>query len=399
MTPSGDNARSRSWLPWSGMTQVEIVDLYTRQSLYLIFVLTSALFLAGSGPQVETEFLVPMLVGGAVVIGLGVWAMSAVYDQYPTPWPLPRPAFVLLGGGLLYAALALIAWPVDPRTSALAVVIMAVAISIGSLPDNRISAAVIGGGAVLGVLNDLSWESVGAGLFLSILFVFTGRASMWLFGIVRDLDDARQAQSELAVMEERLRFSRDVHDVLGRRLSTIAVQAELAATLAQRGDDRAPERMLEVREIAHQALREARELARGYRATDFRQELDGARSLLRSAGIDVQLAVDDLPLGWEEPAGWVVREAVTNILRHSAATTVEVTFDDGALRVSNDGVRAAPAGADAGDGTGLQSLRERLAPLGSTLTAEPADGGGWMVVAAFPNAGPLSAKAAAGGVA
>ena len=69
--------------------------------------------------------------------------------------------------------------------------------------------------------------------------------------------------------EERLRFSRDVHDVLGRRLSTIAVQAELAATLAARGDERAAERMLEVRAVAHDALREARELARGYRATDF----------------------------------------------------------------------------------------------------------------------------------
>ena len=133
---------------------------------------------------------------------------------------------------------------------------------------------------------------------------FSGRASMWLYGIVRELDEANDAQARLAVAEERLRFSRDVHDILGRRLSTIAVQAELAATLSARGDERAAERMLEVRGVAHEALREARELARGYRPTDLHKELEGARSLLRSAGIDVQLDVDSCRgPGTRRPAG------------------------------------------------------------------------------------------------
>ena len=97
--------------------------------------------------------------------------------------------------------------------------------------------------------------------------------------------------------------------------------------------------MLEVRAVAHEALREARELARGYRATDFLKELEGARSLLRSAGIEVRLSVDAMPRAWHEAAGWVVRESVTNVLRHSSASVVEIAFADGRLRVDNDGAR------------------------------------------------------------
>ena len=212
---------------------------------------------------------------------------------------------------------------------------------------------------------------------------------MWLLGIVNDLEEASHAKAQLAVVEERLRFSRDVHDVLGRRLSTIAVQSELAATLAARGDERAAERMLEVRAVAHEALREARELARGYRATDFLKELDGARSLLRSAGIEVRLSVDAMPRAWHEAAGWVVRESVTNVLRHSNASLVEIAYADGAAA---GGQRRRPAERLADDGSGLRGLRERLAPLGASLDARPDGDGRWLVVAGLPGSGPLSAN-------
>ena len=211
------------------------------------------------------------------------------------------------------------------------------------------------------------------------------RASLWLLGIVQDLDDASHAKAQLAVVEERLRFSRDVHDVLGRRLSTIAVQAELAATLAARGDERAAERMLEVRGVAHEALREARELARGYRATDFLNELDGARSLLRSAGIEVRAGVDTMPRAWHEAAGWVVRESVTNVLRHSSASVVEISYADG--RAAGGQRRrprfatppTAPACAACASGS------RRSAPRSS----RGADGDGrWLVVAQLPGLRP-----------
>ena len=146
------------------------------------------------------------------------------------------------------------------------------------------------------------------------------QSSLWLLELVYELERSRDTQAALAVAEERLRFSRDVHDVMGRQLSTIAVQAELAATLAERGDPRAPRHILEVRETAHEALREARELARGYRPLDLLAETNGAVSLLESAGITATADLAGLPQAWHEPVARVVREAMTNVLRHSSAT-------------------------------------------------------------------------------
>ncbi len=188
--------------------------------------------------------------------------------------------------------------------------------------------------------------------------------------MVTELDRARATEAALAVAEERLRFSRDVHDVLGRRLSTIAVQAELAATLTTRGDERGPEQMLLVRETAHEALREARELARGYRPLDLDTEVDGAVSLLRSAGVSASADLADLPEAWHEPMARVIREAVTNVLRHSSATRVEMRYADGAVVIRNDGLTTSPR-PRLDEGSGLAGLAEHLAPLGAVLTAEP----------------------------
>ena len=123
--------------------------------------------------------------------------------------------------------------------------------------------------------------------------------------------------------------------------------------------------MLEVRETAHTALREARELARGYRPTNLTQELEGARSLLGSAGIEARIDVSGVPDSLEEPAAWTVREAVTNVLRHSAATWVAITWSAPHLDIENDG---APD-TDPGTGAGLNGLRERLAPSGGSIEA------------------------------
>jgi len=222
---------------------------------------------------------------------------------------------------------------------------------------------------------DMTVTVVAAAAFV----VFTVRVSLWVVGVVREIDGARATQAALAVAEERLRFSRDVHDVMGRCLSAIAVQSELAATLAERGEAGAGAQMLAVRNLAHETMRETRELARGYRPVDLAQELDGARSLLRSAGIEVDLAVGDVPEPWQEPAAWVVREAVTNVLRHSAATRVRISYTAPDLLITND----RPTGPTRPGGNGVVGLRERLAPLGATLSARQ-DGGTFTLSARFP---------------
>lgn len=390
MSPATRRVGRLGWRRWSDLSRVEVVTLYTRGSLLFVLAVTNAVVLAAGAVQLERgAHPLALLGGGAVVTAVGLWALSALIDHYPAVRPLPTaPVAALLTVTAAYAVLALTTFPSVAQTGAITAVVVAVALSLGVLPSNRITYAILVGAGVLAALRHPTLESIGGGIFVAGAFVATSRLSMWILGIVRDLDDARQAQSELAVVEERLRFSRDVHDVLGRRLSTIAVQAELAATLAGRGDDRAPERMLEVREVAHQALREARELARGYRATHVGQELEGARSLLRSAGIAVHLDVEDIPHAWQEAAAWVVRESVTNVLRHSRATTVEITWTDGRLEIVNDGAGTA----EPGNGAGLEGLRERLLPLGASLVAGSAPDDRWSVVAAFPGQGPLSAR-------
>ncbi|WP_418063125.1 sensor histidine kinase [Pimelobacter simplex] len=347
---------------WSELSEVERVDVYTRQSLYLLlwfFVGTMCLSAIAQEPVHRTAYVV----AGAGILVLTAVATSVLRAGLDQQRPWRRIALLL---GLSAVAIAVVLPQPDAvRATVVLAVFVNVAWSLSALRGRWLTIALIVG---LGVLMGATTGRVAllaGGMLLAAFCVFTVRASLWLLGVVTELDQARSAQAALAVAEERLRFSRDVHDVMGRRLSAIAVQAELAASLADRHDPRAAAQILAVRGVAHDALREARELARGYRPTDLHQELEGARSLLRSAGIDVRLDVAEVPAPWQEPAAWIVREAVTNVLRHSAATQVAITFRAEELSVTNDGVTASPPG---GTGLGLDGLRERLAPLGATLT-------------------------------
>ncbi|MBT0773300.1 hypothetical protein KIH74_30425 [Kineosporia sp. J2-2] len=382
---------------WADLSRLERVDLYTRQSLHLVLWLM-CLFVLAAVPSRE-----PLLwAGGLVVTALGSSLMNAVVRGYPRIRPFAwRRAAALALACVLY--LGLVAVPGQGQVAGTAGVLVAanLAAALGGLPDHRISLGVVLFCTVVVGATSANLAAAVSGVVIGVLVVFTVRVSLWLYGVVSELDEARQTQARLAVAEERLRFSRDVHDVLGRRLSTIAVQAELAATLARRGDSRAADRMMDVRQVAHDSLAEARELARGYRPTNLSQELEGARSLLRSAGIDVGLDIGDVPRAWHEAAGWVVRESVTNVLRHSSATVVRISYRDGELRVENDGVGTSVGtvdgtGAAAGTGSGLRGLGERLAPLGAGVRAGPSGPGrnGWTLVARFPASGPVSASAA-----
>src|SRR6185312_9973256 len=133
--------------------------------------------------------------------------------------------------------------------------------------------------------------------------------------------------------------------------------------------------MLEVRQVAQDSLREVRALAVGYRTADLDAELAGARSLLRSAGIDARTTLDaELPGPAErEVLAWVVREGTTNVVRHSDArwcTLDIVQADDGTsvrLVITNDGI--ASGAATPVSGTGLTGLRERLSAVGGRLDA------------------------------
>lgn len=388
---------------WTSRSQADRVELYTRWSLYLL-IWWMAVAVLGWAPEAleDQRVAVSILVVGVLLAGATTDALRRVMTAYPdvdvADPGLRRSviAVVVVAAAGLGASLLL---PTEGRSGVLALVLSTTAWAVGAVRPRWVAygvplAAAAAGLALLGEVRPVA-------VFLGVhfFFVFTLRTSLWVLGVVRELDVAKTAQSDLAVAEERLRFSRDVHDVLGRHLSTIAVRSELAATLADRGDPRAVEAMLEVRGSAHEALREARALARGYRRTDFPTEVEGARSLLSSAGIGAVVEVDDLPEQWHEPAAWIVREATTNVLRHSRATTVEITYEArtggrGVLTVRNDG---ADPGTEDGTGTGLLGLRERLDPLGVHLDVRR-DEGTFALVAhlgAAPAAAPTAAPASA----
>jgi two-component system sensor histidine kinase DesK len=228
--------------------------------------------------------------------------------------------------------------------------------------------------------------------FICLLTAFAIQGTGYLITVNRELSEARDELARNAVAEERLRFARDLHDLLGHSLSLIALKSELARRLAEADPHRARQEMADVEEAARRALAEVREAVSGYRQVSCAQALAEARAALSGAGIALRQPdrVPTLPGAVDAALGWVVREATTNVLRHSGARTVTVGLTE-------DGVRAeltvTDDGAGTGDrvtvvgrapGAGLAGLRERVAALGGELDAGPVDGGGYRVRASVP---------------
>ncbi|MGD6745782.1 sensor histidine kinase [Streptomyces sp. BH106] len=241
------------------------------------------------------------------------------------------------------------------------------------------------GGAIAGAKDPSTGASIGYGTFLSTMVT---AAILSLSETVRELRAAREELARNAVAEERLRFSRDLHDLLGHTLSVIVVKSEAARRLAPRSIDAALEQVGDIEAVGRQALTEIREAVTGYREGSLALELDRARSALSAASIEPVVRQSGPPLSARTEAllGWVVREAVTNAVRHSAATTctiaVQGTDERVRLRITDNGAGPAPTTTP---GSGLKGLTERLAAAGGSLEAgEGPGGGGFEVRAELP---------------
>jgi two-component system, NarL family, sensor histidine kinase DesK len=243
-----------------------------------------------------------------------------------------------------------------------------VSLCVGSVPRarRRLGLVLLPWSATAGIVAGLrhsgvwSTATLAYGTFLSGLIV---SVIMSLFHAVAQLKATRQELARSAVAQERLRFSRDLHDLLGHTLSVIVVKSEAARRLAPRDLDAALAQVADIESVGRQALTEIREAVTGYREGSLATELDRARSALTAAGIDVvvQESGPPLPPQTEALLGWVVREGVTNVVRHSGAsrTLIELSTDGGRARlvITDDGPDAGAAGrADTADGSDLAGI-------------------------------------------
>lgn len=228
-------------------------------------------------------------------------------------------------------------------------------------------------------VHGLQW-GVGAGTLFAALVV----SVMRLFaGTHQQLSRAEEEIEQLAAEQERLRIARDLHDLLGHALTTVTLKAELASRLVERDPVRAAAEMNEVAELSRQSLADVRETVAGYREVSLVRELATAREVLQAAGIEAEMpaAAEGVSGDLRELFGWVVREGVTNAVRHSRAHHVSVRLERRSIEVVNDGVDHAGPSAP---GHGLTGLTERAEALGGEVWAGPEGEAGYRLRVEVP---------------
>ena len=213
----------------------------------------------------------------------------------------------------------------------------------------------------------------GAGSLLNSLLVgCVGIGVRLLWQSYTQLLEAREQLARAAVSEERLRFARDLHDLLGQNLSVLVLKSELVAKqLPADSDEGIRQEMRDIAQVARTSLNDVREAVTGYRRPTLAAEISNARGALRAAGIRflVENGVGVLPAEQEAVVAWCLREAVTNVVKHSGAAKCEARLVrvNGAVRleVVDDG-----RGATSLDrGSGLIGMRERVESVGGTVEA------------------------------
>ncbi|WP_246843240.1 sensor histidine kinase [Allokutzneria sp. NRRL B-24872] len=218
-----------------------------------------------------------------------------------------------------------------------------------------------------------------------LLFSVTSAAAL-MVGLANAYVELKQARDQIAmfaVAKERARFARDLHDILGHSLTTITLKAGLARRVLEMDDlERAMTEIRDVERLGRQALADVRATVSEYRVITLSGELAGANETLRAAGIEADLprAVDDVAPELQQVFGYVLREAVTNVVRHSGAQKMSVRLGSDWITVTDDGV-GAPADAV---GNGLRGLRERMEAVGGTLEAGAVPRGGFQLRASAP---------------
>ncbi|MBZ6104491.1 sensor histidine kinase [Streptomyces olivaceus] len=328
----------------------------------------------GTGPVLLTSFAIGLVACYGIGCVLAPW-------YGPTALRRGRIAIVAVMFLLGAAPAVLLASP-----SYLTDLTYALAIGLMLLPLRH--ALLLGLGTVLGqtvwmslAQGEVAWVQVAVlvGVTAALGTVFA------LSFTVGHLRAAREEVKRLAVNQERERVARDMHDVLGHTLSTMTVKLGLTRRILESSGDvtLAVGQVTELENMARTALTDVRATISDYRTLSLDSELAGARMALRAAGVraDLPAATDVVRPELREVFGYVVREAITNVLRHSDAELCTVRVGPDRIEVTDNSSFSGGACA----GNGLTGLTERLAAVSGTLEHGPAPGNGFRVLARGPS--------------
>src|SRR5690606_30017253 len=219
-----------------------------------------------------------------------------------------------------------------------------------------------------------------AGQPIAAGFAVMGTVMAWGIGygirqqhLQEQLEAAQRRNAVLAVAAERERIGRDLHDLVGHSLTSLTISAQLARRLIDTDPDAARDQLVQIEGTVRQALADVRATASGMQSIRAASEIASARTVLTTVGIHAQVptALPPLPDDLAELFGYVIREGVTNIIRHSRATTARIDVDEDSVTIADDGI-GIPAGASR---TGLRGLEARLALAGGRLEVASSETG------------------------
>jgi len=323
-----------------------------------------------------TSAQISLALGGAAIFaGVFLWLM---WTQKPL-WSASAEPREVLKRWATIALLAVLAISLNLTLgSEWRVLFFHINVAAGIMLMTRDAYVAIAGLAVvtfaLGTVSGMAW-----------LALPTAAIGLWATSFVRqvtavaELRSAREELARLAVNEERLRFARDLHDLLGHSLSLITLKSELAGRLLSTAPEKARVEVHDIENVARQALREVREAVAGYRQPALDEELAGAAEMLDAAGIDCRIenGTGVLPNAIDAVLAWAVREGTTNVIRHSRAQNCRIALahKDGEVyaEITDDGRGEADGRSS---GSGLSGLAERVATFAGHVEAgSPPDGG------------------------
>jgi len=349
--------------------------------LGLVFLIYPIRAVLTSDPAPTQVFIA--LGGAALFVGVFLWLL---WMHVPLPMANVGPSEVWIRrAAIVFLAVLAVALNLT-LGSEWRVLFLHINVAAGIMLLTRDAYVAIAGLAVLtlalGITSGMAW-----------LVLPTVAIGLWATAFVRqvaavaELRSAREELAHLAVNEERLRFARDLHDLLGHSLSLIALKSELAGRLLPTAPEKAAAEVHDIEGVARQALREVREAVAGYRRPTLAEELAGAVEMLEAAGIECRIENEagQLPGTADAVLAWAVREGTTNVIRHSRAKHCRILLaqkgEEIYAEITDDGQGKSNTEAK---GSGLSGLAERVASFGGEVEAGSLPEGGFRLRVSLP---------------